>query len=152
MSFCSEYVLEEIQNCYNISKCLPSSKEGFIAKKIRKLVKIVKPLLKKFNSSPKPSTWDQTEADNKCNESKEVYDDQNAYNEHLEEQYDNHVNEMLEQQREMQQDIRVIAMLPDGRSFAIPFSMLPWGADYDICIRDDVYTITKDQIPQVQVA
>lgn len=40
MSFCSEYVLEEIQNCYNISKCLPSTKEGFLAKKIRKLVKV----------------------------------------------------------------------------------------------------------------
>ncbi|KAL1464949.1 hypothetical protein WDU94_004549 [Cyamophila willieti] len=146
MAFCSEYVMEEIQNCYNISKCLPASKEGFLAKKIRKLAKIVKPLLKKFNSSPKPSY----EADNECNESKQVYDDQNSYNEHLEEEYNNHVNEMLEQQRKME-DIRIIAMLPDGRSFAVPFTMLPWGADYDICTRNDVYTITKDQFPAVQV-
>lgn len=115
------------------------------------LLQIVKPLLKKFNSSTIVSSRDQTEADNQSNESKQVYEDQNSYNEHLEEEYDNHLNEMLEQQQQMQQDIRVIAMFPDGRTFAIPFSMLPWGADYDICSRDDVYTITRDQIPQVQV-
>lgn len=115
------------------------------------LLQIVKPLLKKFNSFNSSSTCDQSEADNTANQSKEEYEDQNSYNEHLEEEYDNHVNEMLEQQQRAQQDIRVIAILPDGRTFTIPLSLLPWGADHDICVRDDVYTITRDQIPQVQV-
>lgn len=151
MSFCSENVLEEMQNCWNMSKSR-SSKNGFLSKKIHKLAKIVKPFLKKLTSASKPQCWDQESMDNKRNESKS-YTEQNFLNEHLEEEYDNHINEMLEQQvlqQHEQQDIRVIAITPQG-TFAIPLSLLPWGADYDICLRDDVNTMTRDQIPQVQV-